>query len=155
MTLRGVKPGIYDVQVQPMGNGYVSSLSSSGVDLLHDPLVIAEGSDPQPIEAVLRDDSASLDGSVRLDAGQQPATVLVFSEKNIASSLHTFPANASGEFHLQGLAPGDYDVLAFDRVDGIEYQNREALAAYLSHAAHVTLAAAQQSKVTVDLIHTQ
>jgi hypothetical protein len=155
MMLRGVKPGIYDVQVQPMGNGYVASLSSSGADLLREPLVIAEGSDPQPIEAVLRDDSASLDGSVRVDAGQQLATVLVFSEKNIASSLHTFAANASGEFHLQGLAPGDYDVLAFDRVDGIEYQNREALAAYLSHAAHVTLAAAQQGKVTVDLIHTQ
>jgi hypothetical protein len=152
---RGVKPGIYDVEVQPMGTGYVASLTSSGIDLLRDPLVIAEGSDPQPIEALVRNDSATLDGSVRLDAAQQVATILVFSEKNLLSSLHAFAANPSGDFHLQGLAPGDYDVLAFDRVDGIEYQNREALSSYLSHAAHVTLAAEQQSKVTVDLIHTR
>ncbi len=154
MVLRGVKPGIYDVEVQPMGSIYLTSLTSSGADLLRDPLVVAEGSDPQPIEAVVRNDGASLDGKIRLDAGQQLATVLVFSEKNISSSLHTFVATPSGDFHLQGLAPGDYDVLAFDRVDGIEYQNREALIGYLPHAAHVTLAAAQQSKVTVDVIHT-
>jgi hypothetical protein len=138
------------------GYGWSTSFSgSSGVDLLRDPLVIAEGSDPQPIEALVRNDSASLDGSVRLDAGQQVATILVFSEKNLLSSLRTFAANPSGDFHVQGLAPGDYDVLAFDRVDGIEYENREALSSYLSHAAHVTLAAEQQSKVTVDLIHTR
>jgi hypothetical protein len=154
MVFRGVKPGIYDVEVQPIGMGYVASLSSSGTDLLRDPLVIAESSDPQPIQAVMRNDGASLDGNVRIDVGQPVATILVFSEKNVLSSLHTFSAEPSGAFHLQGLAPGDYDVLAFDRVDGIEYQNREALNSYLSHAAHVTLAAEQQSKVTVDLIHT-
>jgi hypothetical protein len=132
----------------------VASLTSSGTDLLRDPLVIAEGSDPQPIVAVLRNNGASIDGSVRLE-GQPLATILVFSEKNFSSSLHTFVANPPGDFHLQGLAPGDYDVLAVDHVDGLEYQNRDALNRYLSHAAHVTLAADQQSKVTVDLIHTR
>ena len=63
--------------------------------------------------------------------------------------------SGSGSFQVQGLAPGRYDILAFDRLDGIEYRNREVLGEYLSHAAHVTLSADEQARVTLDLIHTQ
>jgi hypothetical protein len=59
-----------------------------------------------------------------------------------------------GKFRVQGVAPGSYEILAFDRLDGIEYGNRQALSEYLSRAAHVTLSADEQARVTVDLIRT-
>jgi len=40
-----------------------------------------------------------------------------------------------------------------DRLNGIEYRNRESLSAYLSHGAHITLSPEEQARVTVDLIH--
>jgi len=69
--------------------------------------------------------------------------------------LRAIPVSGSGSFQVNGLAPGSYDILAFDRLDGIEYRNREVLGEYLSHAAHITLSADEQAKVTLDLIRTK
>ena len=50
---------------------------------------------------------------------------------------------------LPSLAPGDYMVFAFDRVDGLEYSNADALAPYASRAAHVTLSRSNGSAAVV------
>ena len=61
---------------------------------------------------------------------------------------------ASGTFNVSGLAPGEYLVFAFDRVDGLEYGNPDTLQGYASQASHVTLSPNQNAQVSVDLIHT-
>jgi hypothetical protein len=116
---------------------------------------LAEGSDPQPIEVITRDDGASLSGSIEIGSGTHSAQVLMIDEDQGGIPPRPLFVNGSGVFQVQGLAPGRYDILAFDRLDGIEYRNREALGEYLSHAVHVTLNADEQAKVTLDLIHTQ
>ena len=153
-SFRGLEAGTYDVEVESIGAGYVSSVTCGGRDLLREPLVLAEGSDPQPIEVIARDDGASLSGSVQIGNGVQFAQVLMIDEDQTGVAPRPLYVNGTGAFQVQGLAPGRYDVLAFDRLDGIEYRNREVLAGYLSHASHVTLSADQQAKVTLDLIHT-
>ena len=154
-AFRGLQAGTYDVEVESIGSGYVASVSWGGRDLLREPLVVAEGSDPQPIQVIARDDGASLSGSVQIGNGVQFAQVLMIDEDQSSISPRPLFVNGSGSFHVQGLAPGRYDILAFDRLDGIEYRNREVLDAYLSHAAHVTLNADEQAKVTLDLIRTK
>ena len=52
------------------------------------------------------------------------------------------------------LAPGDYKVLAFDSLDGVEYSSPEFLGKYTSKAARVTLSAHATAAITVELIHT-
>ena len=153
-AFRGLGAGTYDVEVEPIGMGYVSSVTCGGKDLLREPLVLAEGSDPQAIQVTARDDGASLTGSVQIGNGDV-AQVLMIDEDQSGVSPRPLFVNGSGSFHVQGLAPGRYDILAFDRLDGIEYRNREVLAEYLSHAAHVTLSADEQAKVTLDLIRTK
>jgi hypothetical protein len=155
MVIRGVEPGMYDVESNPNGSAYVASVTSGGVDLLHQPLVIAEGAEPQPIEVLLRDDGASLNGSVQFPDGTQTAQVLMIPEGASSDAPLPLFVDRTGTFHAQELAPGTYDILAFDRLDGIEYGNREALSAYLGQATHVTLSADQQAKVTVGVIRTQ
>jgi hypothetical protein len=104
---------------------------------------------------VLRDDGASLNGAVQIQNGSKSALVVMVPEDTTNSSPRELYVDPSGSFHLQNIAPGTYDILAFDRADGLEYRNREVLNAYLSHAAHVTLGPDDQAKVTVDLIQTQ
>jgi hypothetical protein len=154
-AFRNLEAGTYDVEVESIGMGYVSSVTWGGRDLLREPLVLAEGSDPQAIQIVARDDGASLTGSVQIGNGVQFAQVLMIDEDQSGVAPRPLYVNGSGAFQVQGLAPGRYDILAFDRLDGIEYRNREVLAEYLSHAAHVTLGADEQAKVTIDLIHTK
>ena len=54
---------------------------------------------------------------------------------------------------MNGLAPGDYLVYAFDHADKIEYTNPEALQPYASQATPVTLSANQETHVMLTLIH--
>src|SRR5215468_4079172 len=54
-AFRGLQAGTYDVEVEAIGPGYVASVSWGGRDLLREPLVLAEGSDPQPIQVIARD----------------------------------------------------------------------------------------------------
>ena len=154
-AFRGLQAGTYDVEVEPIGLGYVASVTWGGRDLLREPLVLAEGADPQPIEVTTRDDGASLSGSVQIGNGIQSAQVLMIDEDAGGLPPRPLPVNSSGSFQAHGLAPGRYDILAFDRLDGIEYRNPQVLEAYLSHAAHVTLSADEQAKITLDLIRTQ
>lgn len=153
-AFRGLEAGTYDVEAESIGMGYVSSVTCGGKDLLREPLVVAEGSDPQAIQVVVRDDGASLTGSVQIGNGDI-AQVLMIDEDQGGAPPRPLFVNGSGSFHVQGLAPGRYDILAFDRLDGIEYRNREVLAEYLAHAAHLTLSPDEQAKVTLDLIRTK
>lgn len=155
MLIRGVEPGTYDVETDPNGAAYVASVTCGGLDLLREPLVIAEGADPQPIQVVLRDDGASLSGAVQIPDGDRTAQVLMVAEGDAIGPPRQIYVDPYGKFQTQGVPPGNYEVMAFDRLDGVEYRNREVLREYLSHAAHVTLSPDQQAKVTVDLIRTR
>jgi hypothetical protein len=152
--LRGVVPGTYDLVGDVGSSTYIASMSCGGVDLFQGPLVIAAGSDAQPIEVTLRDDAASLRGNVKLQAADPRARVLVVPEHRVTQFLQPLPLDRDGGFQLRNLAPGDYEIFAFDRLDGIEYQNREALHKFESQASHVTLTANQEARVTLDLIRT-
>jgi len=154
-AFRGLEAGTYDVEVESIGAGYISSVTWGGKDLLREPLVLADASDPQPIQVITRDDGASLSGSVEIGNGSHFVQVLMIDEDQGEIPPRFLSVSGSGSFQVQGLAPGRYDILAFDRLDGIEYRNREVLGEYLSHAAHVTLSADEQARVTLDLIHTQ
>lgn len=153
--IMGVEPGTYDVEIDTNGASYVASATYAGIDLLRQPLVIAPGSDPQPIHVVLRDDGASVSGTVQSADNNKSALVLMMPEGGTSSAPRQVYVDSSGSFHAQGMAPGSYEILAFDRLDGLEYRNQEILNAYLSHAAQVTLTAGEQTRVTLDLILTK
>ncbi|MGH9521591.1 MAG: hypothetical protein ACRD3E_03550, partial [Terriglobales bacterium] len=128
---------------------YVKSAMYGNTDLLHDDLVISSGGDQQPIEVVLRDDAASLAGTT--DCGNTQCWVLLIADGNAAVPPRQLFVSPLGTFQASGLPPGSYHVYAFDRVDGIEYANPEAMKAYGGAAETVTLSAGQKAQTSVTM----
>ncbi len=155
MVLQNLDPGTYSVNLMPQSPWYVQAASYGQTNALYDDITVAPGQS-YPLEISLRDDAASLTISVRsVDSAGQPgqarANVIILPQpvSKLAPHVLRGVTNASTEM---GLAPGDYLVFAFDRIDRLEYTNADALAAYASQAAHVTLSANQQGQVSLDLI---
>jgi hypothetical protein len=63
LVLENVRPGRYWLKVSPH-LGYVASAVAGSADLLRQPLVVGPGGASLPIEIVLRDDGAAIDGNV-------------------------------------------------------------------------------------------
>jgi hypothetical protein len=153
MVLQNVDPGTYTAELIPQVPWYVQSATYGQSNLLYDDIVVA-GGQSYPMEIVLRDDSASLSGTIkRSDANQPPATVVVVPQPAGKMPPHVV-RGAGNDFSVSGLAPGEYLVFAFDSIDGMEFSNPDAFGPYASQAAHITLTGNQRGQVSLDLIQT-
>ena len=165
LSIREVDPGRYTaiIDTHTGGGWYVASAEYGRTNLLNDELVLTAGAPTLPINIVLRNDSASLTGTVNIPADfKTQATIVAVPERASKISpgvTYWYPPQdknaALPEFLLDSLAPGEYLVYAFDRADGLEYTNREVLQDYTSKATHVTLAPDQRAKITLELIRIQ
>jgi hypothetical protein len=78
--------------------------------------------------------------------------VLLIPEQASLGQAKLMLAAPTGEFVFIGFAPGDYKLLAFDSVDGLEFRNPDVLAPYLSKAVRVALQPHEQATATVERI---
>jgi hypothetical protein len=154
-NINGVDPGVYAVEITPNtpDDLYVDSAQCGGTDLLRQSLAVGQEL-TAPIRIALRDDGGRLSGNVVSDgrnAGE--ATVLVISDR-APKQIRSVMAAGNGQFQSPKLAPGDYSVLAFDSVAGIEYTNPEVMNAYSSNATRVSVSSNGESRITVNLLRT-
>jgi uncharacterized protein (DUF2141 family) len=152
LTVRNLNPGHYSVEITAGPPWHVSAATSGTTDLLREDLVIVAGRRPDPVEVVLHDNGAGLQGKIRADGQPASGTVLLFSDQMSLDRAQTTIAQNGGEFLFSGVAPGDYKVLAFDSVEGLEFRNPDALSPYLSKAVAVTLQPSEVTKVSVERI---
>jgi hypothetical protein len=151
LVVRDLEPGTYFAEItSSYGGWYVASAVSGPTDLLSDDLTVLPGAPLQPLEIVLRNDPATLTGTVSSEGHDQSGAVLLLPRHGQPKVEFTHQGN---EFQFTQLAPGEYEVLAFDRVDGVEYTNPESLKAYLVQASHVTLLSNGKASVNLELIH--
>ena len=174
LVLDNVGPGHYWVNIRPYW-GYVASADAGGVDLLRHPLVVAPGGSSFPVNIVLRDDFAKIDGTVEglsspaSNAGNSMSVGRMTSYPGTAAPLPGLfvfcvplpdspgrftetQASPDGSFQVQQLPPGVYRILAFDRRQELEYQNPEAMRAYEGRGPVIRLAPGQMEHVRVSLI---
>jgi hypothetical protein len=150
LELQNIAPGTYGVEINPNGPFYVQTALSGTTNLLESDLSVAPGSSPQPIEITLRDDVATLSGTVSSDNQPLSATILAISEH--ASILPRIqPTDPNGGFQLSLLPPGAYKILALDHPDRLEYANPGALQKYLSKAREIILSPDQSAKIDLEL----
>jgi hypothetical protein len=149
-AIRNLEPGTYKAQVRPNGPWYVESARCGQTNLLTQELIVASGGLGQPIEVVLRDDFATIEGTVSSDGHAAPASVLLIPENSPTATMTVF-VNETGKLQQRNLAPGEYRAFAFDRTDGLEYANPEAMRPYLSRAQFIRLAPNGQATVNLEL----
>jgi Carboxypeptidase regulatory-like domain len=155
MVMQNVEPGTYTVNLLPQSPWYIQSATYGQTNALSDDITVAPGQS-YPLEISLRDDAASLRVTVKgltgLDtASDERADVIIIPQPASKLPPHVL-RGVTNTYTEMGLAPGDYLIFAFDRIDGLEYTNPDALSSYASQAAHVTLSANQQGQVLLDLI---
>lgn len=151
-VVTNIEPGSYSITIHANGPQYVASARYGQTDLLTDELVVTEGGGADAIEVTLRSDGASLGGQVR--DGENPAAgaeILLIPEGK--PQLLEMGAYEGGSFSFGNLAPGDYEVIAFDSTEDLEYRNPEALREYMSKAQEITLGPKQEGRVDLELVH--
>ena len=172
-VLENVRPGRYWLKVSPY-RGYVASAVAGSVDLLRQPLVVGPGGASLPIDIVLRDDGAAIEGTVDgmpaapAGAGRTRSRVMVPSTHAAGPYVYCIPlpdspgrftaswVSPQGTFQFQQLPPGAYRVLAFDRQQSeLEYQNPEVMSRYDDKGPVVRLVPGQTEHVRVSLISTK
>jgi len=169
LTIDNVRPGRYWVKVNS-SRGFASSVTSGGIDLQHEPIVVSAGSSP-PIEVTMRDDWAEVEGSVEGIAspfGETDASPFQNGMSfEAAAHVYFVPLPDSngefretwvgrdGKFNLQQLPPGAYRVLAFDHEQPeLEYRSAEAMRAYDSKGQVMRLVGSQKEQLRLQLIST-
>ena len=169
LAIDNVRPGRYWVKVNS-SRGFAAAITSGGMDLQHQPLVVSGGSSP-PIEVTMRDDWAEIDGTVEGIASpfgetdvspfqtgmsfEAAAHVYFVPLPDSSGEFREAWVGRDGKFNVPQLPPGVYRVLAFDRPQSeLEYRNAEAMRAYDSKGQVVRLVGNQKEQVRLQLLST-
>ena len=173
LVLEHVHPGRY--WVRPYAAvGYVSSITSGGIDLSREPLVVPVGGSVPPIEVKLRDDSAfivvGIEGSAPSAGGGGSGELTVPSGQLRGGSGDAFvycmsAGDAAGYFAQMNIStavgqsaqiavpPGAYHLLAFrESQPNLEFRNSEAMRAYDGKGAVVRLGPGEKQQVQLQAI---
>jgi hypothetical protein len=164
--LENVTPGRYWVQTTPY-MGYVSSITSGGVDLAREPLVIGAGNATAPIQITLRNDGGQIQGQILTqNPGSETsqstttagtgaiATTYIYAIPLFATPSSTPQAFAHGstQFTLSNLAPGSYRVIALDEPTEIDPSDPQDLAKYTGKGQTVSVEAGGTASVQLEVI---
>jgi hypothetical protein len=160
-----VIPGRYWVQASYFLEGYVSAISSGGVDLMKDPLVVGPGGATEPIQITLRNDGGEIDCTLNappgLDQGSGEDTAQLG-----AAMVYAIPAGPrstnlprTGVFpgspgRISNLAPGAYRVIALDSYRDLDSMDVQELAKLADRGKTVTVPAGGAVNVQLDVIRT-
>jgi Carboxypeptidase regulatory-like domain len=152
LSFREVPPGKYRVRIDGESSWYVHSALNGATDLLRDDLTVSGGGLLTPIEIVLRNDGGSISGTLTWDGRPAPGTILLVPD-GAPHQIRIAAGGEDGKFEINSVAPGDYSVLAFDRIDSLEYDDSDVLSGYMSTASHITLSANASQSVNPSLVH--
>jgi hypothetical protein len=113
---------------------YVADVLQAGVSIYDSGLTVA-GKTPDLIEVVLRSGSATIAGTVRDAAGNTMANATVVlvppaSRRGNRSLYKTVSTDQVGRFTIRGIAPGNYQVFAWQRDPEGAYYNERFLSKY-------------------------
>jgi hypothetical protein len=175
LVIDNVMPGRYWVRVST-SRGYAASIKSGTLDLQHRTLVVGAGGSAAPIEIVMRDDTAEIEGTVEGLASPIDTSTRAADGENgvrgrpapMEASAHVYCIplpDSSGifsestvsrdgsSFTFPALPPGAYRLLAFERPQpDLEYTNPEAMRAYDTKGPVIRVSAGQKERVRLQLI---
>jgi hypothetical protein len=141
--IENLAPDTYDVNVSGLPAGYyLKSASLSGQDVLDSGLTIAGGT--AKLELVVSPAGAQVEGVVA-DAKQEPAkaaTVVLVPEaarQYRRALFKTASTDQNGHYSIQGIAPGDYTIYAFEDLPPGAFQDPDFMKSFERSAQSLTV----------------
>jgi hypothetical protein len=151
LALHSIPPGSYQVSTKVLSNSAcLDSVLSGSVDLSRNNLTVLSGSQPAPIEIALRNDCATISGTVNSSSGQASGNFILLISDSSPASPQLFQTRADGKFSLPNLTPGSYRLFALNDVSDLEYANPEALRDFTGQ--EVTAGPNEKTSVQLNLI---
>jgi hypothetical protein len=160
LEMNGVGPGPHWISTEVNDRSHcVDSFTAGGINLAREPLNVALGASPPPMELTLRDDCATLALSLppTLAAflpGDEPFyTVYVVPDFDTTTDIPPMNVHPSSgaTLNVDGLTPGSYHVYTFNRPVRLEYRNPAALAALSTPGQAVTLSPGTTSSLMLEV----
>jgi len=144
----------YDLSLQPPLEMYVASVKQGGREIPSNPLRFVAGADS--ITVVLRNDGGQISGAVRTQDGVSVSAfvALVPKVREEEHRYRTLTAGKDGSFLFKGVAPGEYELYAFDRNEEDSYYEPDYLAHFSRTAVAVKIAPHQSQSVALTRIST-
>jgi len=148
----------YRIQVAGLPeNLYVKSIRFGSENVLESGLTLNTSGTSLPLEIQLGTTGGEIDGSVHDDEGNPvtAATVVLVPDAPRRSQVHLYKSTSTdqyGRFVLQGIAPGDYKLFAWEDVEADASQDSEFLSALEGKGAPFTVGELSRQSANVKLI---
>jgi len=154
-TFRSVVPGKYYVTAAPLPpNAYVADVKAGGTSVFDSGVDIS--SQTGEIQVFVNTNGGRIQGRV-VDAAQKPVAqariVLVpaASRRQNAQLYKTGIADNSGNFTINGIAPGDYKLFSWEAVPNSAWLNQEYLEPFEGRGLAVTVNASGSSPASIEV----
>jgi hypothetical protein len=137
----------------PLGNLLVKSIRYGNVDVLSDGLHLETHNADQRLQIVLAT-GGTLEGAVINDRNEPMANVKValvpdFAYRNRDDLYRNAVTDASGKFKIQGIATGDYRVLAWENIADGAWQDADVLREVESRGKMIRIKEGEQAAVEI------
>jgi len=137
----------------------VDSFSAGGFNFAREPLKVALGASPPPMELTLRDDCAKLaltlpPALADFLPGEEPFyTVYVVPDFDTTADIPpmTVHPSSGATLTVDGLTPGSYHVYVFNEPVRLEYRNPAVMAALPTQGQQVTLSAGTTGNLMLEV----
>jgi len=140
----GVMPGSYELSVSGLPPGFYLKSARFGSEEVVDSGLNLIGADAGKLDLLVSPSAAQVDGVV-LDAKQQPAkgTLVALipdaARKSRSSLIKTVRTDDAGRYSIQGIAPGNYGLYAFEDIESGAYLDPDFIKPLERSAENVTL----------------
>jgi hypothetical protein len=154
LVIRNLPPGQYVLQGGGQPPWYIASAVCGGTDLTREPFAIAGSAAGCAMRVVLRDDAASLEIQVSdgAEGRTTPAYVHVVPLNNLTRDEQMLPTGTDGKLSLEGVAPGQYLLVATPAATQLAFRDAESLRRYETEGKRIDLSPGEKTEIRLDVI---
>lgn len=145
-------PGRYRIYARAGGLWYVKSISAGGTDLLTQDFVIAAGSTGQTVQVVVSNQTATCQGTLKINGKTASASIYLIATSPSANPLLVLRSSSVGSFKDPYLPPGSYLAIAFEAGPSGDLLDPAVQASFSTYAKSFQVAAGETANFDLDAV---